>query len=49
MLHSTVLGQKRVECPFQFGNGILPQVEEFMFLGVLFTSEGKIEQEIDRW
>ncbi|TWW62757.1 hypothetical protein D4764_04G0014040 [Takifugu flavidus] len=27
---------------------ILPQVEEFKFLGVLFTSEGRMEQEIDR-
>ncbi|KAI3359801.1 hypothetical protein L3Q82_014174 [Scortum barcoo] len=27
---------------------VLPQVEEFKYLGVLFTSEGKIEREIDR-
>ncbi|TWW67270.1 hypothetical protein D4764_02G0003110 [Takifugu flavidus] len=27
---------------------ILPQVEEFKYLGVLFTSEGRMEQEIDR-
>ncbi|TWW54789.1 hypothetical protein D4764_0289820 [Takifugu flavidus] len=27
---------------------ILPQVEEFKYLGVLFTSEGRMEQEINR-
>lgn len=27
---------------------ILPQVKEFQYLRVLFTSEGKIEREIDR-
>ncbi len=27
---------------------LLPQVEEFKYLGVLFTSEGRIEREIDR-
>ncbi|TWW68218.1 hypothetical protein D4764_19G0000160, partial [Takifugu flavidus] len=27
---------------------ILPQVEEFKYLGVLFTSEGRMKQEIDR-
>ncbi len=26
----------------------LPQVEEFKYLGVSFTSEGKMEREIDR-
>jgi len=31
---------KRVECPLQFGTEILPQVEEFKYLGVFFTSEG---------
>ncbi|KAI3361768.1 hypothetical protein L3Q82_002111 [Scortum barcoo] len=30
------------------GGEVLPQVEEFKYLGVLFTSEGKIEREIDR-
>ncbi|KAK0135351.1 putative uncharacterized transposon-derived protein F52C9.6 [Merluccius polli] len=30
------------------GDEILPQVEEFKYLGVLFTSEGRIEREIDR-
>ncbi len=26
----------------------LPQVDEFKYLGVLFTSEGRMEREIDR-
>ncbi|KAK0134738.1 putative uncharacterized transposon-derived protein F52C9.6 [Merluccius polli] len=30
------------------GDEILPQVEEFKYLGVLFTSEGRMEREIDR-
>ncbi|KAI3373194.1 hypothetical protein L3Q82_006510 [Scortum barcoo] len=30
------------------GGEVLPQVEEFKYLGVLFTSEGKMEREIDR-
>ena len=41
-----VLSRKRVEC--SLGNKILPQVEEFKYLGVLFTSEGRMEREIDR-
>ncbi|KAI3375410.1 hypothetical protein L3Q82_021893 [Scortum barcoo] len=40
--------RKRVACPLQVGGEVLPQVEEFKYLGVLFTSEGKIEREIDR-
>ena len=42
-----VLSWKRVECPLRVGNEILPQVEEFKYLGVLFTSEGRMEREID--
>ncbi|KAK0154371.1 putative uncharacterized transposon-derived protein F52C9.6 [Merluccius polli] len=30
------------------GDEILPQVEEFKYLGVLFTSEGRMEREINR-
>ncbi|KAK0154873.1 putative uncharacterized transposon-derived protein F52C9.6 [Merluccius polli] len=30
------------------GDEILPQVEEFKYLGVLFTSDGRMEREIDR-
>lgn len=43
-----VLSRKRVACPLQVGGEILPQVEEFKYLGVLFTSEGRMEREIDR-
>ncbi|KAI3358062.1 hypothetical protein L3Q82_003076 [Scortum barcoo] len=43
-----VLDRKRVACPLQVGGEVLPQVEEFKYLGVLFTSEGKIKREIDR-
>ncbi|KAI3375886.1 hypothetical protein L3Q82_004141 [Scortum barcoo] len=41
-----VLDRKRVACPLlQVGGEVLPQVEEFKYLGVLFTSEGKMERE----
>ncbi len=43
-----VLSRKRVACPLQVGGVLLPQVEEFRYLGVLFTSEGRMEREIDR-
>ncbi|KAI3373123.1 hypothetical protein L3Q82_006364 [Scortum barcoo] len=43
-----VLDQKRVVCPLRVGGKVLPQVEQFKYLGVLFTSEGKMECEIDR-
>ncbi|XP_054621698.1 uncharacterized protein vopp1b isoform X1 [Dunckerocampus dactyliophorus] len=45
---SMVLARKRVECHLQVGDEILPQVEEFRYLGVLFTSEGRMEREIDK-
>ena len=35
-------------CPLRVGGETLPQVEEFKYLGVLFTSEGRMEREIDR-
>ncbi|KAI3367022.1 hypothetical protein L3Q82_009655 [Scortum barcoo] len=38
-----VLDRKRVACPLRVGGEVLPQVEEFKYLGVLFTSEGKME------
>ncbi|KAI3372478.1 hypothetical protein L3Q82_022972 [Scortum barcoo] len=44
-----VLNRKRVACPLRVGGEVLPQMEEFKYLGVLFTSEGKMEREIDRW
>ncbi|KAI3362959.1 hypothetical protein L3Q82_011634 [Scortum barcoo] len=44
-----VLDQKRVACPLQVGGEVLPQVEELKYLSqVLFTSERKMECEIDR-
>ncbi|KAK0149597.1 Lipoma-preferred partner [Merluccius polli] len=45
---SMVLNRKRVECTLRVGDEILPQVEVFKYLGVLFTSEGRMEREIDR-
>ena len=30
-------------------NGHIPQVEEFKYLGILFTSEGEREWKCDRW
>ncbi|KAK3519654.1 hypothetical protein QTP86_015888 [Hemibagrus guttatus] len=43
-----VLNRKKVACTLQVGGGVLPQVEEFKYLRVLFTSEGKMDREIDR-
>ncbi|TWW53503.1 hypothetical protein D4764_0211300 [Takifugu flavidus] len=43
-----VLTQKKVECLPWVGKEVLPQVEEFKYLGILFTSEGSMEREIDR-
>ena len=43
-----VLDRKKVVCPLRVGGEPLPQVEEFKYLGVLFTSEGRMEREIDR-
>ena len=43
-----VLSRKRVDCILRVGEEVLPQVEEFKYLGILFTSEGRREREIDR-
>ena len=43
-----VLDRKKVVCPLRVGGESLPQVEEFKYLGVLFTSGGRTEREIDR-
>ncbi|KAK3519394.1 hypothetical protein QTP70_027533 [Hemibagrus guttatus] len=40
--------EKKVACTLQVGGEVLPQVEEFKYLGVLFTSEGRMDREIDR-
>ncbi|KAK3561402.1 hypothetical protein QTP86_000592 [Hemibagrus guttatus] len=38
-----VLDQKKVACTLQVGGELLPQVEEFKYLRVLFTSEGRMD------
>ncbi|KAK3518667.1 hypothetical protein QTP70_007160 [Hemibagrus guttatus] len=43
-----VLNRKKVACTLQVGGEVLPQVEEFKYLGVFFTSEGRMDREIDR-
>ncbi|KAK3520909.1 hypothetical protein QTP86_002418, partial [Hemibagrus guttatus] len=43
-----VLDREKVACTLQVGGEVLPQVEEFKYLGVLFTSEGRMDREIDR-
>ncbi|KAK3533819.1 hypothetical protein QTP70_031294 [Hemibagrus guttatus] len=43
-----VLNRKKVACTLQVGGEVLPQVEEFKYLGVLFTTEGRMDGEIDR-
>ncbi|KAK3557561.1 hypothetical protein QTP70_030492 [Hemibagrus guttatus] len=43
-----VLDRKKVACTLQVGGEVLPQVEEFKHLRVLFTSEGRMDREIDR-
>ena len=41
--------QKMVEFPLQLGGELLPQAKDLKYLRVLFTSDGKVEREIDRW
>ncbi|KAK3547052.1 hypothetical protein QTP86_009569 [Hemibagrus guttatus] len=43
-----VLDRKKVACTLQGGGEVLPQVEEFKYIGVLFTSEGRMDRKIDR-
>ena len=43
-----VLCRKPVDCPLRVGGELLPQVWEFKYHGVLFTSEGRMEREKDR-
>ncbi|TWW74357.1 hypothetical protein D4764_14G0003580 [Takifugu flavidus] len=45
---SMVLARKKVECLLRVGEEVLTQVEEIKYLGILFTSEGRMEREIDR-
>ncbi|TWW79012.1 hypothetical protein D4764_10G0000420 [Takifugu flavidus] len=44
---SMVLARKKVECLLRVGEEVLPQVEEFKYLGILFTNEGGMEREIE--
>lgn len=44
-----VLSQKRMKCPIYIRDELLPQVEEFRYVRVLFTSEQRGEQAINRW
>ncbi|TWW75399.1 hypothetical protein D4764_13G0000610 [Takifugu flavidus] len=44
-----VLAWKKVECLLRVWEEVLPQVEKFKYLGILFTSEGRMEREINRW
>ncbi|KAK3508331.1 hypothetical protein QTP70_021477, partial [Hemibagrus guttatus] len=39
-----VLDRKKMACTLQVGGKVLPQVEEFKYLGVLFTSEERMDQ-----
>jgi len=39
-----VLCRKMVECSLRVGSELLPQAKEFKYLGVLFTSECKMER-----
>lgn len=43
-----VLSQKRLESPVWVSAELLPQVEQFKYLGVLFTRESRRDREIDR-
>ena len=43
-----VLCRKTVECSLRVGSELLPQAKDFKYFGVLFTSEGKMEREMDR-
>ena len=43
-----VLHRKKVAYPLRVGGELLPKVEEFKYIGVLFTSEGRMECETDR-
>ncbi|KAK5881282.1 hypothetical protein CesoFtcFv8_022100 [Champsocephalus esox] len=41
-----VLCRKPMDCPLQVGNESLPQVKEFKYLWVLFSSKGTMEREM---
>ncbi|KAK3559257.1 hypothetical protein QTP86_008827 [Hemibagrus guttatus] len=43
-----ILDRKKVACTLQVGGEFLPEMEEFKYLGVLFTSKGRMDRESDR-
>ena len=43
-----VLCWKSMDCSLQVEGELLPPVKEFKYLWVMFTSEGKMEREMDR-
>ncbi len=43
-----VFCRKTVDCPLRLGDELLPQVRELKYLGVLFPSDRKLEQGMDR-
>lgn len=43
-----VLCQITVDCSLRIRKKVMPQVKQFKYLRVLFTSEGKMEHEIAR-
>lgn len=45
---ATVLCRKTEDCSPRVAGELLPQVKEFKYLWVLFTSEARIERGIDR-
>lgn len=48
MSEAMVLSQKTEVCPLWVGNESLPQVEGFKYLGIPFTSERRVEWQIDK-
>jgi len=42
-----VLNRIKVECSLQVADESLPQAEEFKYLGILFTSDGRLDREMD--
>lgn len=45
---SEAMIQKRVDCSLRDGEELLPQVEEYKYLNILFTIGVRIKREIDR-
>jgi len=43
-----VLNWKKVECSLRVGDKSLLQAEEFKYLGTLFTSDSRLERQMDR-